>query len=85
MIFEAITAERDRQDRLHPVCKLKKQDPIDIQTMATILNNGEMLAVLVKEIGEVARALQGEGNLEKELIQLASVCVRWLEIKDPII
>jgi len=44
-----------------------------------------MLAILVEEIGEVARALQGEGSLEEELIQVASVCVRWLEIKDPTI
>lgn len=37
------------------------------------------LAVLVEEVGEIASALQGDGDLEEELIQLASVCVRWLE------
>ena len=36
-------------------------------------------AVLVEEVGEVASALQGDGDLEEELMQLASVCVRWLE------
>lgn len=38
-----------------------------------------MLTILVEEIGEVGSALQGEGVLEDELIQVASVCVRWLE------
>lgn len=42
-----------------------------------------MLAVLVEELGEIGRALQGEGDLDEELIQLAAVCVRWLEYKDP--
>ena len=37
------------------------------------------LAVLIEEVGEVASALQGDGDLEEELMQLASVCLRWLE------
>ena len=37
------------------------------------------LAILVEEVGEIAQALQGEGDLQEELMQLASVCVRWLE------
>ena len=37
------------------------------------------LAVLVEEVGEIASALQGDGDLEEELVQLASLCVRWLE------
>ncbi len=37
------------------------------------------LAVLVEELGEISSALQGDGVLEDELVQLASVCVRWLE------
>ena len=39
----------------------------------------DMLAVLIEEIGEIGRALQGEGSLEDELVQVASVCCRWLE------
>jgi NTP pyrophosphatase (non-canonical NTP hydrolase) len=35
--------------------------------------------ILVEEVGEIAQALQGEGNLEEEIVQLAAVCVRWLE------
>jgi NTP pyrophosphatase (non-canonical NTP hydrolase) len=51
--------------------------------MTTIINNGEILAVLVEEIGEIGRALQGEGDLSEELIHVAAVCIRWLEYKDP--
>lgn len=38
-------------------------------------------AVLVEEVGEIGAALQQQdhGNLEEELVQLAAVCVRWLE------
>lgn len=51
--------------------------------MTTIINNHEILAILVEEIGEIGKALQGEGDLTEELIQAAAVCIRWLEIKDP--
>lgn len=63
--------------------KIKKEQDDEIKTITTIINNGEMLAVLVEELGEIGRALQGEGDLDEELIQLAAVCVRWLEYKDP--
>jgi NTP pyrophosphatase (non-canonical NTP hydrolase) len=42
-------------------------------------NKTNVLAVLVEEVGEIAQALQGEGILEEEVVQLAAVCVRWLE------
>lgn len=38
------------------------------------------LAVLVEEVGEVASAIQGDGDLRVELVQVAAVCVQWLEI-----
>lgn len=33
----------------------------------------------MEEIGEVAKALQGDGDLKEELVHSAAVCVRWLE------
>ena len=42
-------------------------------------NRTNRLAVLMEEVGEVAMALQGEGFLEEELVQIAAVCIRWLE------
>jgi NTP pyrophosphatase (non-canonical NTP hydrolase) len=51
--------------------------------MQAYIQQNELLAVLVEEVGEIGKALQGEGNLRDELIQVASVCVKWLELKDP--
>jgi NTP pyrophosphatase (non-canonical NTP hydrolase) len=52
----------------------RRQDELHVWTKKT-----NRLAVIVEEIGEIASALQGDGDLEEELIQLASACVRWLE------
>lgn len=51
----------------------------DINAIVNIILYSEFLAVLVEEVGEVGKAMQGDGNLEEELIQVASVCVRLLE------
>jgi signal transduction histidine kinase len=63
--------------------KLKKKQDDEIKAMTTIINNGEILAVLVERIGDIARALQGEADLTEQLIEAAAVCIRWLEYKDP--
>jgi NTP pyrophosphatase (non-canonical NTP hydrolase) len=64
-IMAAIFTERYRQNILHPGNTLE-----------------DMLPVLIEEIGEVGRALQNEDrvNLEEELVHVAAVCVRWLEL-----
>lgn len=63
--------------------KLKvTQDP-ELLVMQNYIRQNEFLAILVEEIGEVGKALQGDGDLQTELIQVASVCVRWLESKNP--
>ena len=77
-IFSLIDEERDRQDLLHPRPPRKKSDNEDIEIIANLIDQTEFLAVLVEEIGEVARALQGEGILKDELIQTASVCADGL-------
>ena len=40
-------------------------------------------AILVEEVGEVAKAILEEdhNNLERELVQVAAVCVQWLKAK----
>lgn len=78
-IFQLIEQERERQDKLHPKQNRPKSDNEDIEIIANLIDQMEFLAVLVEEIGEVGRALQGEGDLKEELIHSASVCVRWLE------
>lgn len=82
-IFKAIEQERERQEKLHPQRKLKKSHDKELILMQTYIQQNELLAVLVEEVGEVGKALQEGTNLSEELIQVASVCVRWLELKDP--
>jgi hypothetical protein len=36
-------------------------------------------AIMIEEVGEIGAALQGQGILIDEIIQLAAVCVRWAE------
>jgi NTP pyrophosphatase (non-canonical NTP hydrolase) len=66
-IFELIKEERKRQD---------KKWGVGYQQSA-----GTWLAILMEEVGEVAKAvLTGDwDNGKKELIQVAAVCVAWLE------
>ena len=79
-IFRAIEQERERQNLLHPMPILKRiKDDKDLQLIQNLILQNEMLSVLIEEVGEVGTALQGEGDLKEELIQVASVCVRWLE------
>lgn len=63
--LHSVLVERYRQEELHPDNTLE-----------------DMLPVLIEEIGEVGRALQNDDrvNLEEELVHVAAVCVRWLEL-----
>lgn len=68
MILHKIDKERMRQDlRFGRITK---------RMLETIL------PVLVEEVGEVGKALLNNDfdNLEVELVQVAAVCVKWLEI-----
>jgi NTP pyrophosphatase (non-canonical NTP hydrolase) len=70
-IFDDISLERDRQDKIY--------GGIDKCMLPT------MLSVLVEEVGECAKELNEKlpgdtDNLEVELVQVAAVCVKWLEI-----
>jgi hypothetical protein len=78
-IFQLIEEERDRQEKLHPKQNRRRSENEDIEIIANLIDQMEFLAVLIEEIGEIGKALQGEGDLKEELIQSASVCVRWLE------
>lgn len=79
-IHEEIADERQRQ------LKLRAQGRFG--ATASDMTDAEALAVLVEEVGEVARAIlekQGlandthDKNLRKELVQVAAVCVAWIE------
>ena len=64
-ISEAISKERDRQDSLHPY----------------MVSDAVMLPVLVEEVGEVAKAMTEGTGLTEELVHVAAVAVKWLELK----
>lgn len=71
-VFMAIDDARRAADRRHRPSgvNLWAEDPYD------------GLAVLMEEVGEVARALndgEGDERLEEELIDVAQVVVAWLE------
>jgi NTP pyrophosphatase (non-canonical NTP hydrolase) len=78
-IYRLIDEERDRQDLLHPKTIRRKSDSEDVEIIANLIDQMEYLAVLVEEVGEVGKAMQGDGDLKEELIQTASCCVRWVE------
>ena len=61
-----IGTERQRQEEIHPN---EHSEP-------------HLLAVLVEEVGEVAKALQENSNITEELIHVAAVAVRWLESRE---
>ncbi len=73
-IYALIDAERIRQDAKHP---------------AFAATHHQALCVLASEVGEVAAEVRDtneanpldsiHGPLRDELIQVAAVCVRWLE------
>jgi hypothetical protein len=72
-VLGEIFAERQRQNELFITGKLpfKCDDPK--------WGNGVKLPVLIEEVGEVAMAMQGHGNLRRELIQVAAVAAAWAE------
>ena len=77
-ILISVQHERLRQEQLKAAGKFTK-------TCADNMPNAERLVVLAEEFGEVARevceSLEGKPtpNLRTELIQVAAVCVAWVE------
>lgn len=76
----AVWQERDRQKAL-------LEDGLIHVDMASIeIAQGDKLAILVEEVGEVAKALN-EGvtikELRAELVQVAAVAVAWVESLHP--
>lgn len=81
-IFDLISRERYRQDALKAMGKF----PFTCADTPG-LTTGQKLGVLMEEVGEVARAAlradrlvtDGSEHLKTELIQVAAVCLAWLE------
>lgn len=69
-IYNAIDEERESQDQKHPDNKIE-----------------QMLPILGEEFGEVCELVNNSGcfnsfSMKGELVQVAAVCVRWLEMLD---
>jgi hypothetical protein len=78
-IFWDIRIERGRQEGLRESGKFRA-------TCATLgpdmMTDHECNTVLNEEVGEVSRAILEGSNLRDELIQVAAVCVDWVERLD---
>lgn len=81
-VVEAIYKERRRQD------DLKREGRFAYTCADPELTHGQKLAVLIEEVGEVARAISEDADvahdkhgveLRKELIQVAAVAAAWAE------
>jgi hypothetical protein len=85
--LNSVSLERDRQERLRADGKFAwtAADSVNPCTGNYILR-AEVLAVLVEEVGEVARVvcdgLADQVKLRAELCDTAAVCVAWIERLD---
>jgi hypothetical protein len=79
-IFDAILTERDRQRGMWN----RTHDWGSGDCSSSLLDEKVKLAVLLEEVGEVARALlEGHSDqMREELIQVAAVAVAWLSTSD---
>jgi hypothetical protein len=85
LVLDAVAFERENQERLHGAGKLPGAHCSDPK-----VSNASKLAVLVEEIGEVAKQINegtlpaaSRAHLRKELIQTAAVAVAWAESLTP--
>lgn len=69
------------QEVFTAVREAEKQHPAFVST------DHEALAVLTEEVGEVAKALndQHAAHMRQEIAQVAAVCIRWLDMTQPVI
>lgn len=72
-IFTDISIERSRQKAKHPG-----------ETCADLIPMEWKYLILSEEVGEIAKSLNDGDykNLREELIQVAAVCVAWVESID---
>lgn len=81
-VFELIDKERERQEALFLAGK------ISFQCSSPVVDVKRKIRVLIEELGEVAEEIDGMEQqarmvsthcLSQELVQVAAVCVAWLE------
>jgi len=74
-ILDEILIERNRQDQL------KAEGRFEYTCADLAMSHPQhCLTILAEEFGEVARAIcESRENLREELIQVAAVCLAWVE------
>lgn len=70
-IVDELSDERKRQNEKFPAQHAR--------IAAGQVDNGLMLAILVEEVGEAAKAILEDTNLREELVQIAAVAIAWIE------
>ena len=75
-VLAEVGRERSRQEQL------KAEGKFTYTCADAEMTDGQRLAVLVEEVGEVARAMNDGKGLREELIQVAAVAVAWVEAID---
>ena len=75
-VLAEVGRERSRQEQL------KAKGKFTYTCADAEMPDGQRLAVLVEEVGEVARAMNDGKGLREELIQVAAVAVAWVEAID---
>jgi NTP pyrophosphatase (non-canonical NTP hydrolase) len=73
-ILQEVVEERARQEVLHPNSTCANPE----------LHSDSKFCILAEEVGEIAKSLNDgdHENLREELIQVAAVCVAWIEAID---
>lgn len=88
LVLHAVKQERVRQENK---CAEKRAEGLEWLTCASpLMEDEQKLAVLMEEVGEVARELcdaraerrAPARNIRTELIQVAAICVAWVEALD---
>ena len=81
-IFDKIIEERNRQERIHGEKSIIRRNPLAAEN-ALILGEeyGEVCEALfiTRETGDLDLGFEAYKNLKEELVQVAAVCVAWLE------
>jgi hypothetical protein len=67
-VFGHITAQRG--------VKIIEQE---IKAMANYFELTDKFAVLIEKVGEIGKALQGEGEVRESIQNLAETCQSWLD------
>lgn len=84
-ILAAVEEKRIEQQKKHPSIKILPIDDNDTKILKQYFFANEMMNTMLIKIGDLGLALEGDRELTKELIEISTLCICWLEqIKKPL-